>query len=105
MISGDAVVYTGGLLDSDNAKTAHGLIRAGTRFNIVGIIDEQHAGHSIGTFMPDASANLPICADIVQLLKKPGKQATLLRRRCGFRRRQVARLSSSGFAGRDRAGH
>jgi uncharacterized NAD-dependent epimerase/dehydratase family protein len=68
LISGDAVVYTGGLLDSDNAKTAHGLIRGGTRFSIIGVIDERHAGHSIKEFLPDRQFELPICGSIAELL-------------------------------------
>jgi len=69
LISGDAVLYTGGLLDTDNAKTAHGLIRAGTRFNICGIIDEQYAGHSIREFLPDQMNELPIRENMADLLE------------------------------------
>ena len=39
-ISGTAVIITGGLLHDSHAKTAHGLLRAGKRFKILGIIDE-----------------------------------------------------------------
>lgn len=69
MISGDAVLYTGGLLDTDNAKTAHGLIRAGTRFNILGILDEHFCGRSIREFLPDRTDELPIRANIAELLE------------------------------------
>ena len=69
MISGDAVLYTGGLLDADNAKTAHGLIRAGTRFNILGVLDEHHGGHSIREFLPDRTDEIPIRANITDLLE------------------------------------
>ena len=68
MISGDAILFTGGLLDTDNAKTAHGLIRAGTRFDILGVLDEQYGGHSIREFLPDRTGELPIRANITDLL-------------------------------------
>lgn len=40
----NALVLTNGMLDSDFAKTCHGLLRGTTKFNIVGIIDKKHAG-------------------------------------------------------------
>ena len=38
-IKGNAVVLTNGKFDSKSAKTAHGLIRGSSRFNIVAVID------------------------------------------------------------------
>ena len=37
-MDGTAVVLTNGLLDAINAKTAHGLIRGSTRFEILGLV-------------------------------------------------------------------
>jgi uncharacterized NAD-dependent epimerase/dehydratase family protein len=68
MIEGSAIVYTGGLLDRDDAKTAHGLIRAGRRFRVLGLIDERHAGRSVSEFLPDQPDGLPIRADVDALL-------------------------------------
>ena len=39
MSENNALILTNGLLDTENGKTAHGLIRATDRYNIVGVID------------------------------------------------------------------
>lgn len=43
-IRGNAIVLTGGKLDSKNAKTAHGLLRGSNRFNVISIIDKKFSG-------------------------------------------------------------
>ncbi|MDH5610453.1 MAG: DUF1611 domain-containing protein [Cyclobacteriaceae bacterium] len=72
-ISGTAVVITGGLLDSNSAKTAHGLIRVSDRFQIVGILDEKHAGKDAGEVLDGKNRNLPIEKDINDFIAKHGK--------------------------------
>ena len=47
-MSDNAIVITGGLLDTISAKTAHGLIRGTERFTISAIIDQKHAGKDAG---------------------------------------------------------
>ena len=44
MAKSNAIVITANFLDTDNAKTAHGLIRGTERFNIIGIIDKKYPG-------------------------------------------------------------
>ena len=39
-----AILLTNGLFDTENAKTAHGLIRESNRFKIVGLVDHNQAG-------------------------------------------------------------
>ena len=51
MTKRNAVVITGGYLDTNSAKTAHGLIRGTDRFNIVGVIDEKHGGKDAGDIL------------------------------------------------------
>ena len=43
-VSGQAIVLTNGLFDTKSAKTAHGLIRASKRFEIVAVIDKKFYG-------------------------------------------------------------
>ncbi len=43
-VSGQAIVLTNGLFDTKSAKTAHGLIRASKRFEVVAIIDKKFYG-------------------------------------------------------------
>ena len=59
-----ALVYSGGLLDSSFAKTAHGLLRAGTRFDVVGVVDEKHAGADVQSLVSGARASVPVFASM-----------------------------------------
>lgn len=72
-ISGSAVLITGGLLETNSAKTAHGLIRTGNRFNIVGVIDERSAGRDAGEILDGKHRNIPVVKDIHSFLQKHEK--------------------------------
>ena len=73
MEKSNAIVITGGYLDSNNAKTAHGLIRGTDRFNIVGVIDEKSAGKDAGEVLDGKNRNLPIFASIQDFIDAGGK--------------------------------
>lgn len=64
-----AIVVTGGYLDTNSAKTAHGLIRGTDRFEIVGIVDEKHAGNDAGEILDGKNRNLPVYASISEAVK------------------------------------
>lgn len=68
-MSSQAIVITGGLLDTISAKTAHGLIRGTERFTIQGIIDHKHAGKDAGEVLDGKKRNIPIYASIPDALK------------------------------------
>lgn len=59
-----ALILTQGKLHSPNAKTAHGLIRGGSRFSIVGIVDEVHAGEDAGAVLDGRPRNIPVYASL-----------------------------------------
>jgi uncharacterized NAD-dependent epimerase/dehydratase family protein len=65
----NAIVITGGYLDTSNAKTAHGLIRGTDRFNIVGIIDHKHPGKDAGEILDKKKRDIPVFATIADALK------------------------------------
>lgn len=65
-----AIVITGGYLDTNNAKTAHGLIRGTDRFEIVGMVDEKHAGKDAGEVLDGKNRNLPVYSSISEAVKK-----------------------------------
>lgn len=65
----NAIVITGGYLDTSNAKTAHGLIRGTDRFNIVGIIDHKHPGKDAGEILDKQKRNIPVFATIADALQ------------------------------------
>jgi uncharacterized NAD-dependent epimerase/dehydratase family protein len=66
----NAIVITGGYLDTSNAKTAHGLIRGTDRFNILGIIDHKHAGKDAGEMLDGKKRNIPIFSSISDAVEK-----------------------------------
>jgi uncharacterized NAD-dependent epimerase/dehydratase family protein len=64
----NAIVITGGLLDTISAKTAHGLIRGTDRFKIIGIIDHKHPGKDAGEILDGKKRNIPIYGSINDFL-------------------------------------
>ena len=64
VMSNQAIIITGGLLDTISAKTAHGLIRGTERFSIVGIVDQKHAGKEAGEVLDGRNRNIPIYGTI-----------------------------------------
>ncbi len=66
----NAIVITGGYLDTSNAKTAHGLIRGTERFNILGIIDHKHTGKDAGEILDGKKRNIPIYTSISEAIEK-----------------------------------
>jgi len=65
----NAIVITGGYLDTNNAKTAHGLIRGTERFTIVGIIDSKYPGKDAGEVLDGRTKNIPVFGSIADALK------------------------------------
>lgn len=69
-----ALILTHGLFDTENGKTAHGLVRGSDRFQIVGVIDFATAGRDAGEVLDGKHRNIPIFADIetaLQTLETP----------------------------------
>lgn len=64
----NALVLTGGLLHTSDAKTAHGLVRESNRFNIVGFIDSVNAGKDAGELLDGKHRNLPVFASVEDAL-------------------------------------
>jgi uncharacterized NAD-dependent epimerase/dehydratase family protein len=63
-----AIILTGDMFQSTNAKTAHGLVRGTERFDILGLIDSAAAGKKASEIIPLAQ-EIPIFADIDAFLK------------------------------------
>ena len=60
----NALILTGGLLHTSDAKTAHGLIRESNRFKITGIVDQVNAGRDAGQVLDDKTRGLPVFASV-----------------------------------------
>ena len=63
-----AIVLTAGLLNTSDAKTAHGLIHDSNRFKIVSIIDEKYAGMDAGVLLDSKHRGIPVLANITAAL-------------------------------------
>jgi uncharacterized NAD-dependent epimerase/dehydratase family protein len=65
----NAIIITGGFLDTISAKTAHGLIRGTDRFTIVGVIDTKNAGKDAGEVLDGKNRGIPVYASIAEFSK------------------------------------
>jgi uncharacterized NAD-dependent epimerase/dehydratase family protein len=63
-----ALVLTGGLLQTSDAKTAHGLIRESMRFKIVGFVDDLSAGKDAGEVLDGIERGLPVFATVEEAI-------------------------------------
>ncbi|MCC6461472.1 MAG: DUF1611 domain-containing protein [Saprospiraceae bacterium] len=59
-----ALLLTNGRLRSNDAKTAHGLIRGTERFTIAGVIDPPEAGQDAGVLLDGQHRNIPIFSNL-----------------------------------------
>lgn len=59
-----ALLLTNGLLATDSAKTAHGLIRETNRYSIVGVVDHLHAGKDAGEMLDGKHRNIPVFSNV-----------------------------------------
>jgi uncharacterized NAD-dependent epimerase/dehydratase family protein len=63
-----AIVLTNGFLARPDAKTAHGLIRGTERYEILGVIDTDHAGLDAGEVLDGIHRNIPVFASIKEAM-------------------------------------
>lgn len=59
-----AIVLTNGLLDTEFAKTCHGLLRGTDRYEVLAVIDYAYAGQDAGEVMQNRAIGIPIYASI-----------------------------------------
>lgn len=67
-----AIILTNGLLQTSDAKTAHGLIRGTSRFQIVGVIDPPTAGLDAGEVLDGKKRNIPVFDTLEAALEARG---------------------------------
>ncbi len=71
----NAIVITAGYLDTNQSKTAHGLIRGSERFNIIGVIDDKYPGKDAGEVLDGKKRNIPVYESIEAFVKTSKEQA------------------------------
>ncbi|HEX9650839.1 MAG TPA: DUF1611 domain-containing protein [Cyclobacteriaceae bacterium] len=73
----NAIIITAGILDDIHAKTTHGLVRGTDKFNIVGVIDSNHAGKDAGEVIDGKKRNIPVFRDFEDFRNKSPQKAEL----------------------------
>jgi len=63
-----AIIITNGLFATENAKTAHGLVRESKRFEIVGVVDPIDAGKDAGEVLDGKKRNIPVFKTVEEAL-------------------------------------
>ena len=69
---GTAIILTNGSLAKIDAKTAHGLVRGTERFNILGVIDANHAGRDAGEVLDGIRRDIPVHASVDDFIRATG---------------------------------
>ncbi|MGB3587056.1 MAG: DUF1611 domain-containing protein [Tunicatimonas sp.] len=64
----NAIVITHGLLNTNQAKTAHGLVRDTSQYQVLGIIDQVSAGRDVREIVSQAPGPIPIYASLGECL-------------------------------------
>ena len=59
---GQAIVFCEGAFNTPNGKTAHGLVRRTRRYELLSIIDSNHAGSDAGEVLDGRPAGVPVVA-------------------------------------------
>lgn len=54
---------------TDNGKTAHGLVRGGERYRVVGVLDSSCAGEDAGTLLDGTARGIPVFATLSAALE------------------------------------
>ncbi len=77
-MDGKAVLLTQGMLDNHAAKTAHGLIRGTERYEIVAVLDHEHAGKDAGIVLDGVDRDIPVYASMDEFTETGGKADYLI---------------------------
>ena len=78
---GKAIVYCEGAFATPNGKTAHGLVRRTTRYNILSVVDSSCAGKDAGIILDGRPTGMPIHSDVhgaIEAAKIHGESPTHL---------------------------
>ncbi len=66
---GRAIVYCEGAFGTTNGKTAHGLVRRTTRYELLSVIDSRVAGRDAGELLDGRASGVPIVPDLEAALE------------------------------------
>lgn len=77
-MDGTAIVFCEGAFGRAEGKTANGLVRYGTRYEILGVIDGTHAGRDAGEVVSGVTRRIPIFASLHQAVDGLGRRPDFL---------------------------
>ncbi len=63
-IDGAAIVYCEGAFNTTNGKTAHGLVRFTTRYEVIAVIDSRYAGKDAGEVLDNKKNGIPVVKSV-----------------------------------------
>jgi uncharacterized NAD-dependent epimerase/dehydratase family protein len=66
---GTAIVLADDMVHGDSCKTTHALIRKSNRYKLIGVIDEQNAGHDAGVLLDGVSRDIGVYSSIENLIQ------------------------------------
>ncbi|HXH28831.1 MAG TPA: DUF1611 domain-containing protein [Candidatus Polarisedimenticolia bacterium] len=70
---GTAVVLCEGAFGTSDGKTAHGLVRHTTRYEVLAVIDSRCAGEDAGTIIDGSPCGIPVVRDLDQAIAVAGR--------------------------------
>jgi uncharacterized NAD-dependent epimerase/dehydratase family protein len=73
----NAIIITQGYLATPRAKTAHGLIRDTSKYNILAVIDDQHAGQDAGEVVDGQRRSIPVFDKLSAFLETSSETAAV----------------------------
>src|SRR5688572_3113223 len=77
-MDGTALVFCEGALGLPGGKTANGLVRYGTRYEILGALDSCQAGRDAGDIVAGTTRRIPVFADLRQAVEALGRRPDYL---------------------------
>jgi len=63
-LDGPAIVYCEGAFNTSNGKTAHGLVRFTTRYEVIAVVDSNYAGQDAGEVLDGRKKGIPVVKNI-----------------------------------------
>ena len=77
-MDGTALVFCEGAFGQPGGKTANGLARFGTRYEILGVVDSAHAGRDAGELVAGVTRRIPVFSSVHQAVEGLGRRPDYL---------------------------
>ena len=68
-MDGTALIFCEGAFGSPDGKTANGLVRFGSRYDILGVIDSENSGRLAGDVITGVTKPIPVFSSLHQAIE------------------------------------